>query len=333
MGHRKHSAPRRGSLAYLPRGRAKSFESRIRTWPTVNKEKPVLLGFAGFKAANIHVITIDDREKTPNFGKPLLNAATVISSPPVKIIGFRGYSKTYYGFRSVFDVFAPELPKEMARKFRMKQFPLESALNKAQEKLDEVPVLMAIAAVIPRDAGLSQKKPFVFEVGVGGGDIKAQFEYLKSLLGREIKFKDLFQVGSYVDVSAITKGKGVEGPVTRWGIKRKQHKSRKSVRAVGTLGPISPASVMYTVPRAGQRGLHQRLEYNKRILVIGNASEKEQNFTPAGGFLHFGLVKGDYVVVKGSVPGTVKRLVKIRYPIRAKTEKVVEPKIVEVVAR
>ena len=333
MGHRKHSAPRRGSLAYLPRGRAKSFESRIRTWPTVNNEKPVLLGFAGFKAAHIHVITIDDREKTPNFGKPLLNAATVISTPPVKIIGFRGYSKTYYGFRSLFDVFASELPKEMARKFRMKQVPLESALNKAQQKLDEVSVLMAIAAVIPRDAGLSQKKPFVFEVGVGGGDIKAQFEYLRSLLGREIKFKDLFQVGSYVDVSAITKGKGVEGPVTRWGVKRKQHKSRKSVRAVGTLGPISPASVMYTVPRAGQRGLHQRLEYNKRILVIGNASEKEQNFTPAGGFLHFGLVKGDYAVVKGSVPGTVKRLVKIRYPIRAKTEKIVEPRIVEVVAR
>ena len=36
MGHRRHSAPRRGSLAYLPRGRAKSFEARIRAWPKVN---------------------------------------------------------------------------------------------------------------------------------------------------------------------------------------------------------------------------------------------------------------------------------------------------------
>ena len=38
------------------------------------------------------------------------------------------------------------------------------------------------------------------------------------------------------------------------GRKRKQHKSRKTVREIGSLGPISPQSVMYTVPRAGQTG-------------------------------------------------------------------------------
>lgn len=332
MGHRKHSSPRRGSLAYLPRARAKSLESRIRTWPSVNSEKPILLGFAGFKAANIHVVTIDDREKTPNFGKPLLSSATVISTPPMKIIGLRGYAKTPSGLTSVFDIFAPELPKEMARKTRLKSVPLESAIANAQQKLAEESVLMAVVAVIPRDAGLSQKRPFVFEVGVGGGNIKAQFDYLKNLLGKEVKIKDVFQVGSYIDVSAVTKGKGVEGPITRWGVKKKQHKSRKSVRAVGTLGPISPAVIMYTVPRAGQRGFHQRLEYNKRILKIGNAAEKEQSITPLGGFLHYGVVKGDYIVVRGSVPGTAKRLIKLRYPIRAKTQKIVEPKIIEVVA-
>lgn len=332
MGHRKHSTPRRGSLAYFPRGRAKSFESRIRTWPNIDSEKPVLLGLAGFKAANIHVITIDDREKTPNFGKPLFNSSTIISTPPVKIIGFRGYEKTPYGFRSAFDVFTSELPNEMTRKIRGKQVSLELAMNKAEQKLEQISILMAIAAVIPRDVGLSQKKPFVFEIGVGGSNIETQFNYLKELLGKEIKFRDLFQVGSYVDVSAITKGKGIEGPVTRWGVKKKQHKSRKTVRAVGTLGPISPANIMYTVPRAGQRGLHQRLEHNKKILIVGNTEEKEQKFTHVHGFDHFGLVKGDYVIIKGSVPGAMKRLIKIRYPIRARTSKILEPKIIEVVA-
>jgi large subunit ribosomal protein L3 len=331
MGHRKHSAPRRGSLAYLPRARAKSFESRVRTWPNIKSEKPVLLGFAGFKAGNIHVITIDDREKTPNFGKPLFNSATLISTPPVKIIGFRGYEKTPYGFRSVFDVFASELPKELSRKVRGKQSVLETALDNAQKKLDRISMIMAIGATIPRDAGMSQKKPFVFEIGVGGAEMKAQLDYLKELLGKEVKFKDLFQVGAYVDVSAITKGKGIEGPITRWGAKKKQHKSRKSVRALGTLGPISPAVIMYTVPRAGQRGLHQRLEYNKRILFVGNTEDKEQNVERVGGFDHFGVLKGDYAVLKGSVPGAIKRLVKIRYPIRSKVTKIVEPKIVEVV--
>ncbi|MEM1552241.1 MAG: 50S ribosomal protein L3, partial [Candidatus Bathyarchaeia archaeon] len=33
MGHRKQHGPKRGSLAYLPRKRAKSLLARIRYWP------------------------------------------------------------------------------------------------------------------------------------------------------------------------------------------------------------------------------------------------------------------------------------------------------------
>ncbi|MEM2919581.1 MAG: 50S ribosomal protein L3 [Candidatus Nitrosocaldus sp.] len=327
MGHRKHSAPRRGSLAYLPRARARSIESRIRTWPSIDAKEPRLLGFAGFKAANIHLISIDDRERTPNFGKPLMSRATVIAAPPMRVIGIRAYEKTVYGLRSLFDIYADGLPKELSRKVKIK--PTEQSIVN-DIKLDDAHELRAVVAVTPRAAGLEQKKPFVFEVGVGGGDIKAQFEYLKNLLGKDVRISDVFKIGEYVDVSAITKGKGFEGPVTRWGIKRKQHKSRKSVRAVGTLGPISPATVMYTVPRAGQRGFHQRLEYNKRILMV--ASADEHNLTPKGGFMHFGVLKGDYIVVRGSVAGAIKRLVKLRYAIRPKVKKVVEPRILEVVA-
>jgi len=327
MGHRKHSAPRRGSLAYLPRGRARSIESRIRTWPKIDAKEPRLLGFAGFKAANIHLLQIDDREKTPNFGKPLMSRATVLVTPPIRIIGIRLYTRDAYGLHSLSDIYAKELPKELERKVRIK--PKE--VNIDDDELAKVSELRALAAVIPRDCGLEQKKPFVFELGVGGGDIKSQFNYLKSILGKVVRISDVFKVGEYVDISAITKGKGIEGPVTRWGIKRKQHKSRKSVRAVGTLGPISPATVMYTVPRAGQMGFHQRIEYNKRILAIYNSDDN--NITPKGGFLHFGILRGDYILVRGSVAGAIKRLVKLRYAIRPKVKKkIVEPKILEVVA-
>jgi len=320
MGHRKHSAPRRGSLAYLPRGRARSIESRIRTWPKVDAKEPRLLGFAGFKAANIHLLQIDDREKTPNFGKPLMSRATVLVTPPVRIIGMRLYTRDAYGLHSLSDIYAKELPKELERKVKIK--PKE--VNIDDDELAKVSELRALAAVIPRDCGLEQKKPFVFELGVGGGDIKSQFNYLKSILGKVVRVSDVFKVGEYIDISAITKGKGIEGPVTRWGIKRKQHKSRKSVRAVGTLGPI-----MYTVPRAGQMGFHQRMEYNKRILAISNSDNN--NITPKGGFLHFGILRGDYIILRGSVAGAIKRLVKIRYAIRPKVKKIVEPKILEVV--
>ncbi|MFL6480934.1 MAG: 50S ribosomal protein L3 [Nitrososphaera sp.] len=332
MGHRKYSAPRRGSIAFRPRARAKSLEARVRTWPQLSAEKSSLLGFAGFKVGGINILTIDDREKTPNFGKQLLNAATVIVTPPMKIIGIRGYRNDVYGQHAIFDVYAKDLPKELSRKFDAKSS--EDRLTKADSLLSGAHDIVAVVAVSPHSIGLAQKVPFVFEIAVSGKDATSQYSYVKSILGREIKITDVFQIGQNIDVFGITRGKGIEGPITRFGVKRKQHKSRKSVRAVGTLGPISPAVVMYTVARQGQRGFHQRTEYNKRILVISNTDKDPQNpINPAGGFKHFGLVKGDYIVVRGSVPGVPKRLVKMRQPIRNVAKKVLEPKVLEVIVR
>src|SRR5918911_1317034 len=121
MGHRKYSAPRRGSIAFRPRARARSLEARIRTWPELQAEKSSLLGFAGVKAGGIHVLSVDDREKTPNFGKQLLNSATVIAAPPIRIIGIRGYRHDLYGQHPLFDVYAKDLPKELSRKFDAKK--------------------------------------------------------------------------------------------------------------------------------------------------------------------------------------------------------------------
>jgi large subunit ribosomal protein L3 len=304
----------------------------VRTWPQLVTEKISLLGFAGFKAGGIHILTVDDREKTPNFGKQLLNAATVIATPPIKIIGIRGYKRDLYGQHAIFDVYAKDLPKELSRKFDAKS--TDDGISKAESLLESASDVMAIVAISPNSIGLGQRVPFVFEVAVSGKDHRSQYDYVKSLLGREIRNTDVFQIGQNIDVFGITRGKGIEGPITRFGVKRKQHKSRKSVRAVGTLGPISPAVVMYTVARQGQRGFHQRTEYNKRVLIISNTDKDAQNsINPPGGFKHFGLVKGDYIVVRGSVPGVPKRLVKMRQPIRGVSKKVLEPKVLEVVVK
>ena len=330
MGHRKYSAPRRGSIAFRPRARAKSIESRIRNWPRNAEEKSNLAGFAGFKAGVIHVLTVDDREKTPNFGKHFLNPSTVVVTPPLRIIGIRAYLENQYGKHVIFDVYSKDLPKDLVRKFNANSD--EEKLVKAESKLDRAISVVAVVAVSPRDANLSQKKPFVFEIAVTGKDVKSRYDYLKTMLGKQIRVSDIFQAGQFIDVSAITRGKGIEGPITRFGVKRKQHKSRKSVRAVGTLGPISPAVVMYTVPRQGQRGFHQRTEYNKRILMISNAQKNAPDpINPSGGFKHFGVVNGDYLVVKGSLPGVPKRLIKLRQPMRNFQRKILEPKVLEVV--
>ena len=337
MGHRKYSAPRRGSLAFYPRVRAKSEEARLRNWPELN-DNTSLLGFAGFKAGQIQVMTIDDKEKTPNFGKQLDNSSTVIATPPINIIGIRCYRKDLYGEKAFIDAYSKDFPKGLERKFKTKYN--EKSFERIESSIDLISSFFAIASVFPKKANLSQKKPFVFEIGVSGKDNKTKYDYLKGILGKEIKISDVFQNGQLIDVSGITRGKGVEGPITRFGVKRKQHKSRKSVRALGTLGPISPAVVMYSVPRQGQRGFHQRTEYNKRILLVSSdvssqtaSLSSKLSINPPGGFKHFGLVTTDYIVVRGSIPGVPKRLVKMRQPIRNTTKKVIEPKVIEVIAK
>jgi len=278
------------------------------------------------------------KKKTPNFGKQLDNSSTVIATPPINIIGLRSYKKDLYGEKAFIDAYSKDLPKGLDRKFKTKYN--EKSFETIESSLDSIFSFVAIASIFPKKANLSQKKPFVFEIGVSGKDNKTKYEYLKSILGKEIKISDVFQNGQYIDVSGITRGKGIEGPITRFGVKRKQHKSRKSVRALGTLGPISPAVVMYSVPRQGQRGFHQRTEYNKRILLVSSDGSSQTTLlaskpaiNPQGGFKHFGLVTTDYIVVRGSIPGVPKRLVKMRQPIRNPTKKVIEPKVIEVIAK
>jgi len=327
MGHRRHSSPHRGSLAYLPRCRAKSMEARIRAWPKVDSDEPKLLAHAGFKAGCVQIVNIDDREKTPNHGKQLVSLATVIATPPILIIGIRGYSIDSRGKHAEFNYHADNLPKYISQFITTK----ENSLNNSEKLLKKIKEIYAIIAVRPRNAGLSQKKPYIFEVSVKGGDVKKQFTFLQGLLGKEVKIDQVFDVGTTVDTAAITKGKGWEGPITRWGVKRKQHKSRKSVREVGSLGPISPQYVMYTVPRAGQRGFHQRIEYNKRIMLMDNTENSKFKINPDGGFKHFGNVNGDFVIVRGSVPGTYNRLIKLRSQIRKIPSKVIKPNVLQVV--
>ena len=329
MGHKKYSQPRRGSLAYSPRGRAKSMEARIRTWPDITSEQPKLLGYAGFKVGCIQIVSIDDREKTPNHGKQLVSLGTVVATPPISIVGIRGYYHDNDGAHALFDVYSSDMPKEISRLFTVK--PKEGGLEKAEKMLNRVSELFAVVAVFPNTAGVEQKKPYVFEVAVKGGDLKKQFDFLKNLFGKQVKIEDVFELGTTVDVASVTKGKGIEGPITRWGVKKKQHKSRKSVRALGSLGPISPASIMYTVPRAGQRGFHQRVEYNKRIMIMSITEKNEYKINPSGGFKHFGVVNGDFVVLKGSIPGTYRRLVKFRTQVRDVPSKVLKPNILEIV--
>ncbi|MBI5072518.1 50S ribosomal protein L3, partial [Candidatus Woesearchaeota archaeon] len=92
------------------------------------------------------------------------------------------------------------------------------------------------------------------------------------------------------------------------------HKSEKTKRGPGSLGGwISQAHFMYRVAHAGQMGYHNRTEWNKWIVKI---SDKPEEINPKGGFIHYGNVKNEYILVKGSVQGPAKRLIRFNIPKR-----------------
>jgi large subunit ribosomal protein L3 len=228
----------------------------------------------------------------------------------------RGYRRVSGALRAAAECWAPNLPKDFKRVLSWPDdYDAKAALDKLGENLDSLVELRVRLLMQPRLAGTGQKKPNVLEVAVAGGSIKDQFEYVKKLLGQEIRVRDIFQAGQLLDVIGVTKGKGWQGVIKRFHIPILTRKTRKRKRAVGTLGPWHPARISYTIARAGQTGFHQRTEYNKRILKIG---EKTDVVTPAGGFPHYGTVRSDFLLLDGSVQGSAKRLIRLRVPARPK---------------
>ncbi len=306
-------SPKRGSHSFSPRKRARSIVGRIDFWPEISGD-PQLLGFAGYKAGMTHVFFIEDRNRAPDFGMEMKSAATVIDAPPMIALGVRAYEKTYDGLNVISEAWIDEIPVDVLRK--VKTFGGRgpaSGMKRIRSRLEKVHQIRIIAATQPRQTGVSKKKPDLMEIAVGGGRIEDQLDFAEGLIGKTLSINDIFQPGESIDVIGVTKGKGFQGPVKRWGIRLLQPKSRKTVRGVASIGGWSPRRVLPGVPRAGQMGFHNRTEKNKRILLMGSDGER---VTPKGGFNRYGNVNGEYLLIRGSVMGPSKRLIKLRKAAR-----------------
>jgi large subunit ribosomal protein L3 len=278
---------------------------------------PSLLGFMGYKAGMTHVLMVEDMQGSPDFGKEVAKPATVIDTPPVTIIAIRAYTRTPYGLKTLTEAWMKNPPKDINRLTTPPNNPdPENGIKRIEDNLAQISEFRVLASTQPRLAGVPKKKPELVEIKVDGATTKEQIEYAKPLLGKTLSITEVFKEGSYIDVIAVSKGKGVQGVIKRWGVKIRDRKSRKMKRGVATLGPWNPHRVLYTVPRSGQMGYHQRTEYNKRILKIGTDGTE---VTPKGGFLRYGPIRGTYAILNGSVPGPAKRLIRFRTPARAPT--------------
>jgi large subunit ribosomal protein L3 len=265
-----------------------------------------------------YAVAVDNRQGSLTYGKEIVIPMTVLETPPMLACALRAYKKDYKGLQTFGEAWMEKPPKDFERIISVpEKFATEDGLKKIEGGLDKLAELRMVMATQPRLAKRGKKAPDLIEVKIGGGSVKDQFEHAKKLLGSEVKISDVIKEGQAVDVIGVTKGKGIQGPVKRWGIRRKFHKARKTVRQVGSIGGWTPHYVMYSVPRAGQMGFHQRTEYNKMVLKVGNNGSE---VTPKGGFLRYGVINSDYIILKGSVPGTTNRSVLMRLAVRPPPE-------------
>ena len=324
------SRPRKGSLGYGPRKRAASEVPRIRSWPD-DEGSPALQGFAGYKAGMTHVVMVNDEDNSPREGMEESVPVTVVETPPMRAVALRAYEDTAYGMNPVTEVWGGEFHEELDRTLDL---PGEDTFDDDADDLRElveegrVDDLRVITHTTPADLrNVPKKKPDVMETRVGGGSVQERADFALDLVGDggEHEFGDVFRAGEYLDVSGVTKGKGTQGPVKRWGVQKRKGKHARQGwrRRIGNLGPWNPSRVRSTVPQQGQTGYHQRTELNKRLIDFGEGDDASVD----GGFVNYGEVDGHYALVKGSLPGPDKRLLRFRPAIRPNDQPRLDPEV------
>jgi len=198
-------------------------------------------------------------------------------------------------------------------------------------------VVRLIVHTQTKKLSLGQKKAHLMEIQINGGTAAQKVDFAGGLFEKNIPIESIFNTDEMIDVIAVTRGKGFEGVTTRWGTKALPRKTHKGLRKVACIGAWHPSRVAWTVPRAGQNGYHHRTEINKKIFKIGKLETTDKGLvdntgttasdltskpiTPLGGFKHYGIIKNDWIMVKGSVGGPVKRVLTLRKTLLTQTSR------------
>jgi len=324
-------------MQFAPKKRTKHHFGRVRSFPRDNDRKAPchLTAFRAYKAGMTHVVRGVDRPGAIMHKREVVDAVTILETPPMVVVGIVGYVETPSGLRTLTTVFAEHLSEEFKRRcyknwYKSKRKAYSKYVKKYTEnsgkdiehELNRIKQFCTVVRVIAhsqvKKLKLRLKKAHIMEIQVNGGaDTAAKVDFAKSLFEKELTIDSVFSKEDLVDVIGVTKGKGYEGVVARWGVTRLPRKTHRGLRKVGCIGSWHPARVSSTVPRAGQDGYFHRTEMNKKIYRLGkkgdNAScQTDADLTakgvnPMGGFVHYGEVREDWLMIKGSCVGVVKR--------------------------
>jgi len=290
-------SPRKGSLQFWPRKRASKFLPRV-NWGAISSGKN-LKGFICYKAGMASVEIKDTTSNSMTKNKNIIIPATILECPAMKIFSVRFYKHN----KVIKEILAENLDKELKRKIKFPKKPKK--LEEVKADYDDVKV---ICYSVVKQTGI-KKKPDLSEIGIVG-DVEEKMNFIKANLNKEISVLDVFEKGGVIDMRGLTRGRGLQGPVKRFGIKLKRAKSEKGRRRPGSIGPWHPARVTFRVPMAGQLGMFTRVVYNNKIIDIGKSDGKFKNIK------NYGDVKTDYIILNGSIQGPAKRQLLITAPLR-----------------
>jgi len=349
MSHRKFEAPRHGSLGFNPRKRYNYHRGKVRAFPVDDQSKePHLTTFMAYKAGMTHVARDVDKPGAGIHKKEVVEAVTVLETPPMIAVGLAGYIRTPRGLRTLTTVWAQHLGQDFMRRmyknwYRCKKKAFTKYAKKYEENEGkdieaEIARMIKYCSVIRlichtqiSKVKLKQKKGHVAEVQINGGTTEEKVNFGKNLFEKEIPIDMVFKKDEMVDAISITKGHGFQGVIARFGVSRLPRKTHKGLRKVACIGSWHPSRVRTTVPRAGQYGYHHRTEINKKIYRIGKKGDEKscttekdltiKDINPLGGFPRYGLINEDWILLKGGVPGVKKRLITLRKSLHERTSR------------
>jgi len=295
----KESKPRAGSLQFWPRKRIKRFIPSV-NWGAIKADSG-LMGLIAYKVGMTSAVIKDLTPNSLTKEKKITLPATILEVPAMKIFSVRYYKQG----KVINEVLAENLDKELNRKIKMPG-------KKEEKKIEDYDDLRLIVYSKVKETGI-KKTPDLAEAALGGS-LEEKMKFIEEKKNKDILASDMLKNISLLDVRGLTKGKGFSGPVKRFGIKLKQHKSEKGRRRPGSLAPWHPARVTFRAPMAGQLGVFTRLSYNSRILGLGKINEKDIN--PGEGWKNYGKIKTEYLILKGSLQGPAKRALLLTMPLR-----------------
>lgn len=293
--------PRFGSLQFYPRKRIEKAIPSV-NWSTIplDSKNNGLMGFIVYKAAMATALVKDTTDKSMTAGKKIFIPVTILEAPHMKIFSVRFYNKGLV----VKDVIVSN-DKELKHIVKVPKT-LAAFDSMIPKEFDDIRVM---AYTLVKSTSV-KKTPDISEIAINAQD---KLAFVKSIIGKELTLKD-FAHTDLIDARGLTTGKGLVGPMKRFGISKKGHKSEKGVRRPGSLAPWHPARVTFHTPHAGQLGMFTRVQYNNKIITSGNISEKDIN--PGTGYKNYGKVRTSYLIVKGSIQGPPKRQILLTQSFR-----------------